>query len=132
MEDPSVPKEPTLHKEESPSEYPSEDHPEAPLSAKDGSVIPPIDRTQHVPPDDPFSRFWSGQTVDTSDKNKRGHIWLTRKPEHRHSVDTAELERQVSRPHGPKSYSRHPDAKGVSFEYVRFILQHIVQQQLRE
>ena len=39
-ENPSVPKESTLHKEESPSEYPFEDHPEAPLGAEDGSVIP--------------------------------------------------------------------------------------------
>ena len=54
LEDPSVLKEPTLHKEESPSEYPFEDHPEAPLGAEDGSVIPPVDRTQHVPPDGPI------------------------------------------------------------------------------
>ena len=39
LKDPSVPKEPILHKEESPSEYPSEDHPEAPC-VEDGSVIP--------------------------------------------------------------------------------------------
>ena len=32
----------------------------------------------------------------------------------------------------PKFHSRYPDAKGVSFEYVGFILQHIVQQWLRE
>ena len=96
LEDPSVPKEPTLHKEESPSEYPFEDHPEAPLGVEDGSVIPHTDRTQCVPPDDPFSRFWSGQTADTSDKNKRRHRWSIRKPEHRHSIDTAELETQVS------------------------------------
>ena len=32
----------------------------------------------------------------------------------------------------PKFHSRYPDAKSVSFEYVRFILQHIVQQWLRE
>ena len=74
--DPSVLREPTLHKEESPSEYPFEDHSKAPLGAEDDSVIPPVDRTQCVPPDDPFSRLWSGQTADTSDKNKRRHRWL--------------------------------------------------------
>ena len=58
--------------------------------------------------------------------------WLTRKPERRHSIDTAELERQVPRPHRAKFYSRYPDANSVSFEYVEFILQHIVQQWLRE
>ena len=45
-EDPSLPKEPTFHKEESPSEYPFEDHPEAPLGVEDGSVIPPVDRAK--------------------------------------------------------------------------------------
>ena len=79
-----------------------------------------------------YSRFWSDQTADTSDKNKRRHRWLIRKPECRHSVNNAELERQVPRPHRPKFYSRYPDAKGVLFEYVEFILQHIVQQWLRE
>ena len=32
----------------------------------------------------------------------------------------------------PKFHSKYPDAKGVSFEYVGFILQHIVQQWRRE
>ena len=97
-EDPSVPKETTLQKE-SPSKYPSEDHPEAPLGVEDGSVIPPVDRTQHVPLDDPFSRFWSGQTVDTSDTNKRRPRWLTRKPERGYSVDLEELNKQDSIPY---------------------------------
>ena len=68
----------TLHKEEFPSEYPIEDNPEAPLSVEDGSVIPPVDKTQCIPSDDPFSRFWSGCTADTSDKNKRRPRWLDR------------------------------------------------------
>ena len=33
------------HREDSPSDYPSKDQPEAPLSSEDGSVIPRIDRT---------------------------------------------------------------------------------------
>ena len=32
----------------------------------------------------------------------------------------------------PKYYSNYPDAKGVSIEYVGFILQHIVWHRLRE
>ena len=114
------------NKEDSPANFPFKDHPEAPLGAEDSSVIPPVDRTQCVPPDNPFSRFWLSQTADTSDKNKRRHKWLTRKPECRHSIDTAELERQVPRPHRPNFHSRYPDTNIVSFEYVEFILQHIV------
>ena len=80
-------------------QLPSKDQPEAPLGSEDGSVIPPFDRTQHVPPDDPFSRFWSGQTADTSDKNKRRHRWLIRKPERRYSDDLEELDKQDPRPY---------------------------------
>ena len=112
---PSVPRVHSPNEEDSPANFPFKDHPEAPLGAEDGSVIPPVDRTQCVPPDNPFSRFWSGQTADTSDKIKRRYRWLTRKPEHRHSIDAAELERQVPGPHRPKFYSRYPDAKSVSF-----------------
>ena len=108
---------PSHHRGDSPTDYPPKDQPETPLGAEDGSVIPPVDRTQCVPPDDPFSRFWSGQRADTSDKTKKGHRWLIRKPEHRHSIEIAELERQIFRPHRPKFY-RCPDAKGVSVEYV--------------
>ena len=93
LEDPSVPKEPTFHKEESPTDYPFKDHPEAPLGAEDGLVILPVNRTQCVPPDNHFSRFWSGQTADTSDTNKRRPRWLIRKPQS-HSVDLEELDKQ--------------------------------------
>ena len=100
--------------------------------------------TQHVPPDDLFSRFWSGHTADTSDKIQRWPRWLIRKPERRHSVDLEALDKQDPRPYRyvlrrarsllprPKFHSRYPDAKSVSFEYIEFILQYIVQQQLRE
>ena len=115
--------------EDSPTDYPPKDQPDAPLGAEDGSVIPPVNRTQCVPPVDPFSRFWSGQTADMSDKTKWRQRWLIRKPECRHSIEIADLERQVFKPHRPKFYSRCPDTKGVSFEYVGFILQQIVQQQ---
>ena len=92
---PPVPKEPTFHERESPSKYPFEDHPETSPGAEDGSVIPPTNKSQCVPLEDPFSRFWLGHTADISGKNKRRHRWLIRKPEHRHSINTAELERQV-------------------------------------
>ena len=62
--------------EYSPTNCPQEDHPEAPISSEDGSVVPPTYKSQSVPPDDPFSRFWSGQMADISDKDKKRHIWL--------------------------------------------------------
>ena len=96
---PSVPKEPTLHKEESPSEYPFEEHPETPLGTEDELIVPPTNMTQCVLPDDPFSRFCLGHTVDTSDKNQRSPRWWIRKPERRHSVDLEELDKQYPRPH---------------------------------
>ena len=98
LEDPSIPKEPSPHREDSPTNYPPKDHPEAPL-AEDGSLVPSVNKTPHIPQDDSFSRFWSGQTVDTSDTNKRRPRWLTRKPERRHLVDLEELDKQDPRPH---------------------------------
>ena len=69
--DPSILKEPFLHREDSPANYPPKDHPEAPLGTEEGSVVPPADKTPCIPLDDPFSRFWSGQTADIYDTNKR-------------------------------------------------------------
>ena len=136
---------PPFHlREDSPADYPPKDQPEAPLDSEDGSVVPPNNKSQSFPPDDPFFRFWSAQTADTSDKNKRRHRWLIRKPERRHSVNLEALDEQDHRPYRyvlsrarslpprPKFYSKCPDAKGVSIEYVGFILQHIVWQKLRE
>ena len=69
---------------------------------------------------------------------------MDRRPERRHSVELEALDKQDHRPYGyvlsrarpllprPKFYSKCPDAKGVSIEYVGFILQQIVWQQLRE
>ena len=37
---------PFHHGEDSPADYPPKDQPEAPLGSEDGTVIPPIDRTQ--------------------------------------------------------------------------------------
>ena len=128
---------PSHHREDLLADYPPKDHPEAPLGSEDGSVVPSTDKTPRIPLGDPFSRFWSGQTADT---DKRRPRWLIRKPKRRHSVNLEELDKQDPRPYGyvlrgarsllprPKFYSRYPDAKSVSFEYVGFILQHIVQQ----
>ena len=69
---------------------------------------------------------------------------MVRKPESRHSVELEALDEQDQRIYRyvlreartllprPKFYSNYPDAKGVSVEYVGFILQHIVWQRLRE
>ena len=144
MEDPSVPKEPSLHKEESPTDYPLKDHPEAPLGAEDSSVIPPADQTLHVPPDNPFSRSWSGQTADTSDTNKRRPRWLIRISERSHSVDLEELYKLDPRPYRyvlrraqplfprPRFYSRYPNTSSISLAYVEYILHHLVTQCNRE
>ena len=124
-----------------PIEYPTKENPKAPLDSEEGLGIPPAKKSQSVPPDDPFSRFWSGRMADTSDKNKKRYKWLTRKPERRHSVS---LDEQDHRPYKyvlrrtrhlfprPKFYSKCPNAEGISLEYAGFILQHIVWQRLRE
>ena len=69
---------------------------------------------------------------------------MDRKPERRHSVELEALDKQDHRPYRyvlsrarpmlprPKFYSKYTDAKGISIEYVGFILQHIVWQWLRE
>ena len=60
---------------------------------------PSSERSQKVPIDDQFSRFWSGETADISDKDKKRHGWLTRKPKRRHSVELEILDRQDKRPY---------------------------------
>ena len=76
-------------------------------------------------------------------KTKR-HRWLVRKPERKHSVELEALDEPDNRPYRyvlrrtrplfprPKFYSKCPNAEDVSLEYAGFILQHIVQQRLRE
>ena len=64
---------PSHSRKDYPTNYPPEDHPEAPIRSEDGSVVPPTYTSQSVPSDDPFSRFWSGQTDDISDKDKKRH-----------------------------------------------------------
>ena len=69
---------------------------------------------------------------------------MDRKPERRHSFELEALDKQDHEPYRyvlrrarpllprPKFYSKCPDVEGVSLEHVGFILQHIVQQRLRE
>ena len=135
---------PSPKRKDSPSEYPPQDHPEAPLDSEEGLDIPPSKISQSVLSDDPFSRFWSGQTADTSGKSKKRHRWLIRKPERRHSVELEALDEQDHRPYRyvlrrtrplfprPKCHSKCPSVEGISLEYAEFILQHIVLQRLRE
>ena len=123
-----------------PSEYPPQDQPETPIHSGEGLEEPSSKRSQKVPIDDPFSRFWSGETADTLDKDKKRHRWLTRKPKRRHSVELEILDGQDKRPYKyvlkrerdllprPRFYSRCPDASSISPGYAEFILRHIVQQ----
>ena len=54
-----------------PSEYPPQDQPESSIGSEEGLEEPSSTRSQKVSTNDPFSRFWSGGTADTSDKDKR-------------------------------------------------------------
>ena len=124
---------PIPQREDSPSEYPPQDQPKTPLDSGEGLKIPSSKKPQKVPSDDPFSRFWSGETANTLDKDKKKHRWLNRKPERRHSVELEALDEQDQRPFKyvlgrertllprPRFYSRCPDAKGISPEHAEFI-----------
>ena len=69
---------------------------------------------------------------------------MIRKPERRHSVELEVLDEQDKRPYKcvlkknrpllprPKFHSKCPDAKGICFQQVAFILRHIVQQRYQE
>ena len=139
VDTPSLPQ-----REDSPSEYPPQDQPETPLDSGEGLEIPSSQKSQKVPSDDPFSRFWSGETADTLDKDKKRHRWLNRKPERRHSVELEALDEQDQKPFRyvlkkerallprPRLYSRCPDTKDVFLEHAEFILRHIVQQRHQE
>ena len=129
---------------DSPSEYPPQDQPEITLGSEEGLELASSKESQKVPTDDPFSRFWSGGTADTSDKDKKRPRWLNRKPERRHSVELEALDEQDQRPYKyvlkrerdlfprPRFYSKCPDARSISPKYAEFILRHIVQQRHQE
>ena len=123
---------------------PLEDHPETHIDPEGHPAKPPSKRSQKDPVVDPFSRFWSGETAEVTDKNKKKHRWLTRKPKRRHSDGLGILDGQNERPYRyvsererellprPRFYSRCLDASSVSLEYVDFILRHLVQQRNQE
>ena len=123
-----------------PSEYPPQDQPETPIDPGEDLEEPSYKRSQNVPIRDPFSRFWSGETADASNKDKKRHRWLTRKPKRRHSVELEILDGPDKRSYKyvlegerdllprPRFYSRCPDANSVSLAYAEFILRDIVQQ----
>ena len=129
---------------DSPSDYPPQDQPETSIDFEEDLEEPSSRRSQNIPTDDPFSRFWSGGTADTSDKVKKRHRWLNRKPKRRHSVELETSDEQDKRPYKyvlkrerdllprPRFYSRCPDTSSISPRYAEFFLRHIVQQRNQE
>ena len=81
----------STQRKNSPSEYPPQDQinspPHTPYDREKGLEGHSSNVVKDTSQKDPFSRFWSGQTGDISDKSKRRHRWLIRKPERRHSVE---------------------------------------------
>ena len=142
-QEPSV-EEPTSGSLEKDKKHPPKDHPETHIDPEGHPAKPPSKRSQKDPVVDPFSRFWSGETADVTDKNKKKHRWLTRKPKRRHSDGLGILDGQNERPYKyvlegerdllprPRFYSRCPETSSVSLEYVDFILRHLVQQRNQE
>ena len=135
--------EPTSGSLEKDKKHPPKEHPETHIDPE-GHPAKPLKRSQKDPVVDPFSRFWSGETAEVTDKNKKKHRWLTRKPKRRHSDGLGILDGQIERPYRyvlegerellprPRFYSRCLDASSVSLEYVDFILRHLVQQRNQE
>ena len=133
-----------VHVVDTSQSLPIEENPKAPLDPEKSLDIPSFHKSQSVPSEDPFARFWSGQTADTSGSNKKRHKWLIRKPKRRHSDGLETLDGQDKKPYKyvlegerdllprPRFYSRCPDAGSISLEYVEFILRHIVQQRHQE
>ena len=123
---------------------PPQDQPETPIDHGEHPTKPPSKRFQKNPVADPFSRFWSGETADVADKEKKRHRWLTRKPKRRHSDGLGILDGQNERLYKyvlegerdllprPRFCSRCPEATSISLEYVDFILRHLVQQRHQE
>ena len=82
-----------------PSEYPPQDLSETPIDPGEHLEKPPSKRSQKDPIADPFFRFWSGETADVTDKDKKRHRWLTRKPKRRYSDGLETLDGQDKRPY---------------------------------
>ena len=142
-QEPSV-REPTSGSLEKDKKHPPKYHPETHIDPEGHPSKPPSKRSQKDPVVDPFSRFWSGETADVTDKDKKRHRWLTRKPKRRHSDGLGILDGQNEIPYKyvlegerdllprPRFYSRCPGTSSVSLEYVEFILRHLVQQRNQE
>ena len=142
-QEPSV-EEPTSGSLERDKKYPPKDHPETLIDTGGHPAKPPSKRYQKDPIADPFSRFWSGETADVTDKDRKRHSWLTRKPKRRHSDGLGILNGQNERPYKyvlegerdllprPRFYSRCPEVSSISLEYVDFILRYLVQQKHQE
>ena len=64
---------------------PPQNQPETPIDPGEHLVKPHSKKSQKDPVADPFSRFWSGEAVDVTDKDNKRHRWLARKPKRRHS-----------------------------------------------
>ena len=69
-QEPSV-EEPTSGSLEKDKKHPPRDHPETHIDPEGHPAKPPSKRSQKDPVVDPFSRFWSGETADVTDKDKR-------------------------------------------------------------
>ena len=65
-----------VHVVDTSQSLPIEENPKAPLDPEKSLDIPSSNKSQIVPSEDPFARFWSGQTADTSGSNKKRHRWL--------------------------------------------------------
>ena len=100
-----------VHLVDTSQSLPTEENPKAPLDPEKSLDIPSSNKSQSVPSEDPFARFWSGQTADTSGSNKKRHRWLIRKPERRHSVHFEELQKERTLLLRPRFYSRYPDSE---------------------
>ena len=48
-----------------------QDQPETPIDPGEHPAKPPSKRSQKNPVADPFSRFWSGETADVTDKDNK-------------------------------------------------------------
>ena len=97
-QEPSV-EEPTSGSLERNKRHPPKYHPETHIDPGGHPAKPPSKRSQKDPVVDPFSRFWSGETADVTDKDKKRHRWLTRKPKRRHSDGLGILDGQNERPY---------------------------------
>ena len=148
-ENKSPPQEPSVEENTSGSlekdkKHPPKYHPETHIDPEGHPAKPPSKRSQKDPVVDPVSRFWSGETADVTDKDKKRHRWLTRKPKRRHSDGLGILDGQNEIPYKyvlegerdllprPRFYSRCSETSSISLEYVEFILRHLVQQRNQE